>query len=49
MIGGAVAPLVGALENGTAIPMAGVVVGTTGIATLLYLSVRRSLSAVSYA
>ncbi len=48
MIGGAVAPLVGALENGTAVPLAGVVVGTTGIATALYLSVRRGLSAVSY-
>jgi len=49
MIGGLVAPLVGALDNGTAVPMAAVIVGTTGLSTILMLSAHRSLSAVSYA
>jgi len=48
MIGGAVAPLVGALANGTPVPMAGVMVGTTGLAVLLMLTARKGLSAVSY-
>jgi DHA1 family bicyclomycin/chloramphenicol resistance-like MFS transporter len=49
MIGGLIAPLVGALDNGTAVPMAAVIVGTTGLSTILMLSARRSLSTVSYA
>jgi DHA1 family bicyclomycin/chloramphenicol resistance-like MFS transporter len=48
MIGGFVAPLVGALADGTPVPMAGVMVGTTGLAVLLVLTVRRSLNAVDY-
>lgn len=48
MIGGAVAPLVGALANGTPVPMAGVMVGTTGLAVVLMLFAHRGLSAVSY-
>lgn len=48
MIGGAVAPLVGALANGTAVPMAAVMVATTGGALALMLTARRGLNAVSY-
>lgn len=48
MIGGLVAPLVGALANGTAVPMAAVMVGTTGLSVTLMLSAQRKLSAVSY-
>ncbi len=48
LIGGAVAPLVGALDNGTAVPMTAVMVGTTGLALVLFWSARRRLSAVSY-
>ena len=48
MIGGAVAPLVGALDNGTAVPMAGVIVGTTVLGAGLFWSARRRLSAESY-
>ncbi len=48
LVGGAVAPLVGALADGTAVPMAAVMVGTTGLATVLFWSARRRLSAVSY-
>ena len=44
MIGGAIAPLVGALDNGTPVPMAAIMVGTTGLATALFWSARRSLS-----
>lgn len=48
MIGGLVAPLVGALADGTAVPLAGVVVGTTGLALVLFATARRGLGAVSY-
>ena len=48
MIGGLVAPLVGALDNGTAVPMAAVIVGTTGISTILMLTARRALSQIDY-
>jgi DHA1 family bicyclomycin/chloramphenicol resistance-like MFS transporter len=48
MIGGAVAPLVGALADGTPVPMAAVMVGTTGLAVTLMLAARRGLSVVSY-
>lgn len=48
MIGGAVAPLVGALDNGTPVPMAAIMVGTTGLAAVLLLSSRKALSAVDY-
>lgn len=48
MIGGLVAPLVGALANGTAVPMAAVMVGTTGLSVTLMLTAQRKLSAVSY-
>ena len=44
-IGGSVAPLVGALGNGTAVPMAAILVATAGLATALFWSVRRSLNA----
>jgi MFS transporter, DHA1 family, multidrug resistance protein len=45
VIGGAVAPMVGALANGTAVPMAAMVVATTGVAATLILSARRRLDA----
>jgi MFS transporter, DHA1 family, multidrug resistance protein len=48
MIGGFVAPLVGALANGTALPMAAVMAGTTGVAVVLMLIARRGLSTVDY-
>jgi DHA1 family bicyclomycin/chloramphenicol resistance-like MFS transporter len=48
MIGGLIAPLVGALSNGTPIPMAAVILGTSGLALLLLATARRSLSSVSY-
>jgi MFS transporter, DHA1 family, multidrug resistance protein len=47
VIGGAVAPVVGAFANGTAVPMAAIVVGTTGVAATLILSARRRLEASS--
>ena len=43
MIGGGIAPLVGALDNGTAVPMAAVIVGTTGLASGIFWSARRQL------
>ena len=48
LIGGLTAPLVGALDNGTAIPMAAVIAGTTGLALALLLAARRGLDSVSY-
>lgn len=48
MVGGAIAPLVGALDNGTPVPMAAIMVGTTGLAAVLLLSVRRALSQYDY-
>ena len=43
MIGGSVAPLVGILSNGTPVPMAAIMVGTTGVATVLLLTSRKRL------
>ena len=40
-----IAPLVGILDNGTAVPMAAILVATAGLATALFWSVRRSLNA----
>jgi DHA1 family bicyclomycin/chloramphenicol resistance-like MFS transporter len=48
MIGGLIAPLVGALSNGTPVPMAAVILGTSGLALLLLATARRSLNSVSY-
>ncbi len=48
MIGGVVAPLVGALADGTPVPMAAIMVCTTGLAVALMLWARRGLNAVSY-
>jgi DHA1 family bicyclomycin/chloramphenicol resistance-like MFS transporter len=42
-IGGSIAPLVGALANGTAIPLAAIIVGTTGLASALFWSTRRRM------
>ncbi len=47
MIGGAVAPLVGALDNGTPVPMAAIIVGTTAVAATLMLTARKRLEAVT--
>jgi MFS transporter, DHA1 family, multidrug resistance protein len=49
VIGGAVAPVVGAFANGTAVPMAAIVVATTGLAATLILLGRRRLEAASWA
>jgi len=43
MIGGSIAPLVGALEDGTAMPLAVIIVGTTGLAAGLFWSTRRRM------
>ena len=43
MIGGAVAPLVGALGDGTPRPLAAIIVGTTGLAAALFWSARRRM------
>ena len=43
MIGGSIAPLVGALEDGTALPLAAIIVGTTGLASALFWSARRRM------
>jgi DHA1 family bicyclomycin/chloramphenicol resistance-like MFS transporter len=43
MIGGSIAPLVGALDDGTALPLAAIIVGTTGLAAGLFWSVRRRM------
>jgi hypothetical protein len=48
MIGGFVAPLVGAWADGTAVPMAAVMVGSTGLAAILMLVARRGLQAVDF-
>jgi MFS transporter, DHA1 family, multidrug resistance protein len=45
MIGGAIAPLVGALSDGTPRPLAAIIVGTTGTAAALFWSVRRRMIA----
>jgi DHA1 family bicyclomycin/chloramphenicol resistance-like MFS transporter len=43
MIGGAIAPLVGALGDGTPRPLAAIIVGTTGLAAALFWSARRRM------
>jgi DHA1 family bicyclomycin/chloramphenicol resistance-like MFS transporter len=43
MIGGAIAPLVGALDDGTPRPLAAIIVGTTGLAAALFWSARRRM------
>lgn len=48
VLGGVIAPLVGVLADGTGVPMAGVLLGTSAIGLLLLLTSRRSLSSVSY-
>jgi DHA1 family bicyclomycin/chloramphenicol resistance-like MFS transporter len=48
LIGGAIAPLVGALADGTPVPMAGVVLGASALALVLFLSARRRLDEASY-
>ncbi len=48
VLGGLIAPLVGALADGTAVPMAAVVLATSAVGLLLLLTSRRSLSSVSY-
>lgn len=48
LIGGLIAPLVGALDNGTQVPMAAVIVGTSSLAFGLFFSARRKLDDVSY-
>jgi DHA1 family bicyclomycin/chloramphenicol resistance-like MFS transporter len=48
VIGGAVAPLVGVFENGTPVPLASIMVVTTGLAATLMLSAARRLDAASY-
>jgi DHA1 family bicyclomycin/chloramphenicol resistance-like MFS transporter len=42
-VGGSVAPLVGALDDGTVVPMAAILVAATGLATALFWSARRAL------
>lgn len=49
VIGGAVAPVVGAFANGTPVPMAAIVVATTGLAATLILLGGRRLDAASSA
>ena len=48
VIGGLIAPLVGALDNGTPVPMAAVILGTSTVALVLLSTARRSLSSISY-
>jgi len=48
MIGGFVAPLVGALADGTSVPMAAVMVGTTGVALVLILLARGGLQKLTF-
>ena len=48
MLGGAIAPLVGVFDDGTAVPLAAIMVGTTGVAAVLFWSARTKLNAVSY-
>jgi DHA1 family bicyclomycin/chloramphenicol resistance-like MFS transporter len=48
MIGGMVAPLVGVFANGTPVPMAVIMVGTTGLAAVLLLTARKALTKYDY-
>jgi DHA1 family bicyclomycin/chloramphenicol resistance-like MFS transporter len=43
MIGGSIAPLVGALSDGTALPLAAIIVCTTGLGAGLFWSARRRM------
>ena len=47
MIGGLIAPLVGALSDGTPLPMGAVILGASALALVLMVSARRSLDTVS--
>lgn len=48
LVGGLAAPLVGALANGSAVPMLAVMLGTTGLAVALLLVGRRDMSAFRF-
>ena len=47
LIGGSIAPLVGALDDGSGVPMAAIMVATTGVAATLFWFARRRLLAES--
>jgi len=47
LVAGSVAPLVGALDDGSGVPMAAVIVGTTTAAAILFWTARRRLLAQS--
>jgi len=49
LIGGLIAPLVGALGDGSPLPLAVVILGTATVGLVLLASARRSLTAVSFA
>jgi DHA1 family bicyclomycin/chloramphenicol resistance-like MFS transporter len=49
LVGGLVAPMVGALDDGTAVPLAAILVAATGLATLLLLALRLTGRAASVA
>lgn len=49
LIGGAVAPLVGIFANGTAVPMATIMIATTLLACLLMIVVRRHTQGIDFA
>ena len=48
LIGGLIAPLVGALGDGGALPLAAVILGTATVGLVLLVSARRNLAAVSF-
>ncbi len=45
VVGGLIAPLVGVLDDGTAVPLAAIIVSTTGLAATLLVTSRRRLAA----
>jgi DHA1 family bicyclomycin/chloramphenicol resistance-like MFS transporter len=47
LVAGSIAPLVGALDDGSGVPMASIMVGTTGVAATLFWFARRRLLAES--
>ena len=47
LVAGSIAPLVGALDNGSGVPMAAIMVSTTGLAATLFWFARRRLLAES--
>ncbi|HZA03032.1 MAG TPA: multidrug effflux MFS transporter [Propionibacteriaceae bacterium] len=49
LVGGSIAPLVGALDDGSGVAMAAIMVGTTGLAATAFWSARRRLIAESQA